>query len=47
VDVKAVCAEVGELVGRCDPAVWLQRREMADETFAGLVLVALALAQVK
>lgn len=46
VDVQALCAEVGALVGRCDPALWLQRREMADETFGGVLLVALALVQV-
>lgn len=47
-DAKALCEEVGGLLGRCDPALWLHhgRRDMADETFAGVVLVVLALAQV-
>ena len=46
-DAQALCAEVGTLLGRCDPALWLlPRRGVAEEAMGGVVLVALALAQV-
>lgn len=47
VDAQALCAEVGALLGRCDPALWLlPRRGVAEEAMGGVVLVALVLAQV-